>query len=478
MRVRFAPSPTGELHVGGARTALYNWLFARQSAGTFVLRIEDTDEARSTKESERSLLRDLAWLGLDWDEGPDMGGPHAPYRQSERLAQYRAAATRLIQSGHAYRSWATDEQLDEDRARAEREGRPYRYDRAAHDRGDDEEKRRLAAGEQPAIRLAVPEDDLVVNDLVRGEVRFPGGMFADFVILRSNGFPTYNFACALDDVAMKITHVLRGEEHLANTGKQILVARALGESTPEYAHLPLILDADRSKLSKRSGGATVGELRDRGFLAEAAINMLALQGWHPSGDEEKLSRDDLVREFRLDKVRKAGGIYDLAKMESLNVRWLSETPPDDLGERLVPFLEREGVPGASANAARAARAFRVGAHFLSDIAREVASLETQPELAELPAEFDPTVVERLLSAIASRVTADALAGGGFKALLKDIGAATGAKGKALFQPVRLALSGTEHGPDLATVAEWLGPDRVIERLERARAAWNRVERAT
>lgn len=478
MRVRFAPSPTGALHVGGARTALYNWLLARQSGGAFVLRIEDTDEVRSTKESEASLLRDLRWLGLDWDEGPDVGGDFGPYRQSERLDEYRSVASRLVQTGLAYRSWATDEELDADRASAEREGRPFRYDRATHAISDDEEKRRLAEGERPAIRLVVADGDIVVDDLVRGDVRFPDGMFADFVILRSNGFPTYNFACALDDISMQITHVLRGEEHLANTGKQILVARALGASTPRYAHLPLILDQDRSKLSKRSGGATVGELRDRGFLAEASVNMLALQGWHPSGDEEKLSREEMLREFQLERVRKAGGIYDLAKMEALNVRWLAETPPADLAERLVPFLEEAGVADAATKAARAAESFRQGAHFLGDIAREVAILGSDPTLGDLPPEFDPAVVGRLFAEIESRVSGTSLADGAFKLLLAEAGKGVGVKGKALFMPVRLAISGTEHGPDLAIIAEWLGPERVAARLGRARSAWSLAERGT
>jgi glutamyl-tRNA synthetase len=444
-----------------------------------VLRIEDTDEVRSTKESEESLLRDLRWLDLDWDEGPDVGGAFGPYRQSERLEEYRAIVARLLESGHAYRSWASDEELDEDRVRAEREGRPFRYDRAAHAITDDEEKRRLAAGELPAIRLVVPGGDIVVDDLVRGEVRFPDGMFADFVILRSNGFPTYNFACAVDDISMEITHVLRGEEHLANTGKQILVARALGAETPRYAHLPLILDQDRSKLSKRSGGATVGELRERGFLAEGAVNMLALQGWHPSGDEEKLSRDELLREFRLEKVRKAGGIYDLAKMEALNVRWLAETPPTDLAERLVPFLERAGVADAARKSARAAEAFRQGAHFLGDIAREVAALESDPTLPELPADFDAGAVGELFVTIeASLRDVESLDDGAFKPLLAAAGKQAGVKGKALFMPVRLAISGSEHGPDLAIVGAWLGPERVAARLARARDVWSLAERGT
>lgn len=480
MRVRFAPSPTGSLHVGGARTALYNWILAQQNEGTFILRIEDTDEARSTVESERGLIEDLRWLGIHWNEGPDLGGPYAPYRQSERLEIYRKAADRLVESGAAYASWTSDEEIDAARAEAERAGRPYRYDRARHALSREEEEKRLAQGLRPAIRLAVPPGDLHIPDLVRGDVRFPDGMFADFVLIRSGGFPTYNFACAIDDALMKITHVVRGEEHLSNTGKQLLVHRVLGQDVPQFAHLPLILDRDRSKLSKRSGGATVGELRSRGFLPEGVINMLALQGWHPPGEEERLSREDLVRLFDLSKVKKAGGIYDLDKMKSLNGYWLHEaarTDPARLAESVRPFLEEHAGKALGDRAADVVRLFAEGAPLLTDLAAEAAGIEREPEFANLPEDLDLPLSVQVMDAFLATWTSSTLpTAPEIKTIMQEVGKATGAKGKPLYRPMRLALCGAEHGPDLAKILEWLGESRAKARLQAARKAWSEKRR--
>lgn len=475
MRLRFAPSPTGSLHVGGARTALYNWILAKRNGGALVLRIEDTDEARSTSESERSLIDDLKWLGLDWDEGPDRGGPYAPYRQSERLEMYREAAKQLVASGAAYESWASDEEIGAARAEAEKAGVPYRFDRERHTLDAGEHERRKAGGERPSIRLAVPWEEIVIPDLVRGDVHFPPGMFSDFILLRSSGFPTYNFACAVDDAAMKITHVVRGEEHLSNTGKQLLVHRALGQTLPTFAHLPLILDHDRSKLSKRSGGATVGELRSRGFLPEGVLNMLALQGWHPPGVEERLSREDLVRLFELPRVRKAGGIYDLEKMSALNAHWMQEKArlhPEDLARSLAPFLEERGGAALASRALDAVRLFSEGAHLLADVVKETHQVDREPELQPLPSEIDPAQAVRILDALIRILgPGETMEAGALKSALQEAGKETGTRGRDLYRPVRLALTGSDHGPDLAKIAEWLGKSRVISRLGRARSAW-------
>ncbi|HET9887290.1 MAG TPA: glutamate--tRNA ligase [bacterium] len=475
MRLRFAPSPTGSLHVGGARTALYNWILAKKNGGVLVLRIEDTDEARSTVESERSLLEDLKWLGIDWGEGPDRGGPYAPYRQSERLESYREAAKRLVASGAAYESWASDDEIGAARAEAEKAGVPYRFDRDRHNVDAAEHERRKAAGERPSVRLAVPWEEIVIPDLVRGDVHFPAGMFSDFILLRSSGFPTYNFACAVDDAAMKITHVVRGEEHLSNTGKQLLVHKALGQTLPTFAHLPLILDHDRSKLSKRSGGATVGELRTRGFLPEGVLNMLALQGWHPPGEEERLTRDDLVQLFELPRVRKAGGIYDLEKMSALNAHWLHEKArahPDELAKSVAPFLQELGGPALAARAPDAVRLFSEGAHLLADIAKETHQVDREPLLQALPAEIDPATAVRIMDAVIRILNpGQTMEAGALKSALHEAGKETGTKGRDLYRPVRLALTGSDHGPDLARIAEWLGKSRVIARLENARSTW-------
>jgi glutamyl-tRNA synthetase len=440
-----------------------------------VLRIEDTDEARSTAESERSLLEDLKWLGIDWDEGPDRGGPYAPYRQSERLERYLEAAKKLVASGAAYESWASDEEIGAARAEAEKAGIAYRFDRDRHTVDAGEHERRKAAGERPSIRLAVPWEEIVIPDLVRGDVHFPAGMFSDFILVRSSGFPTYNFACAVDDAAMKITHVVRGEEHLSNTGKQLLVHKALGQSLPAFAHLPLILDHDRSKLSKRSGGATVGELRARGFLPEGVLNMLALQGWHPPGEEERLTRDDLVKLFQLERVRKAGGIYDLEKMSALNAHWMHEKArahPADLAQSVAPFLAERGGPVLAARAGDAVRLFSEGAHLLADVANETDQIDREPVLSALPPEVDPAQAVRIVEAVIRILgPGETMEPGTLKSALQEAGKETGTKGRDLYRPVRLALTGSDHGPDLVRIAEWLGKSRILSRLERARSAW-------
>ncbi|MAF26302.1 MAG: glutamate--tRNA ligase [Gemmatimonadota bacterium] len=475
MRVRFAPSPTGTLHVGGARTALYNWALARASGGTLILRVEDTDEERSTPESEESVLADLRWLGIGWDEGPDVGGAHAPYRQSERVGLHREAVEELLASGAAYRCWATDADLDAAREKVRAAGGSYRHDRTRHDISPDEEERRLAAGEHPAVRLAVPGGDSVLKDRIRGEVRFPEGMVGDFILLRSSGVPTYNLACALDDAAMGITLVVRGEEHLSNTVKQRLVLEALGREVPEYAHLPLILDTDRSKLSKRSGGATVRELRERGFLAEAVVNVLALQGWHPEGDEDRFSPREFVESFDLSKVRKAAGIYDMERMRALNGNWLRETPPEDLADRLAPFLAARGLDPALA--ARAAACFASGAHDLAEVAEIASGFSVSPEVAPLPDGLDEEEAARALDAVRTGLgSVEAEPPAGFlRPLIREAGREAGVKGRALFLPVRLALTGAEHGPDLPHIGDWLGPAQCEDRIGRALAAWRGAE---
>ena len=292
VRVRFAPSPTGSLHVGGARTAYFNWLFARQHGGAFVLRIEDTDVERSTAHNESGVLDDLRWLGLDWDEGPDRGGAHGPYRQSERLALYRRQAELLVAQGAAYPCFCTDQELEERRRAALAAGRPPHYDGRCRRLSSAEREAQRRTGRPESIRFAVTPAEQVLDDLVRGEVRFPAGMVGDFVLLRSNGLPTYNFACVVDDGGMRISHVIRAEEHLSNTPRQLMLYGALGAEPPRFAHVSLILNRDRTKMSKRSGEAAVAveDWRRAGFVPEALLCYLALLGFHPGDDREILSR--------------------------------------------------------------------------------------------------------------------------------------------------------------------------------------------
>ncbi|HEY8534880.1 MAG TPA: glutamate--tRNA ligase, partial [Vicinamibacterales bacterium] len=311
MRLRFAPSPTGQLHVGNARTALFNWLLARGHGGTFILRIEDTDRERSTPESEKSILDDLRWLGLDWDEGPDIGGPAGPYRQSERLALYHEHAKRLIESGAAYYCFCSPEQVEADRQAALAAGLPPRYSGRCRAIEPADARRRVDAGEPAVIRFRVPEArDVTFIDAVRGAVTVSTDTIGDPVLLRTDGHPAYNFAVVVDDALMRVTHVVRGEDHISNTPRQLLLYEAFGWTPPEFAHLSLVLGPDHAPLSKRHGATSVAEFRSRGYLPEALANYLALIGWSPGGGEELLPLDELARRFSLRTVSHSAGVFD------------------------------------------------------------------------------------------------------------------------------------------------------------------------
>ncbi len=324
-RVRFAPSPTGFLHVGGARTALYNLLFARREKGTYILRIEDTDVERSKDELTGQILSALEWLGLEHDEGP--------YRQSDRYDLYRASADRLIAEGKAYRAFETAEELDAERKRAEAEKRSYRYSGGGREIAPDESDRRARAGEKYVVRLKMPDETIVVDDLIRGRVEFPADALDDFVLVRSDGHPLYHFTVCVDDADMRITHVLRGDDHLANTPKHVALFRALGAEVPAFAHLGMILGTDRKKLSKRYGAAAVEEWREQGIFPEALVNFLALLGWSPGEDREILSREEMEREFSLDRIGASPSVFDPEKLLWMNSQYMARLPAEEILER-------------------------------------------------------------------------------------------------------------------------------------------------
>src|SRR2546421_208353 len=344
MRVRFAPSPTGHLHVGNARTALFNWLLARGQGGTYIFRIEDTDADRSTRESEASIVTDLRWLGLDWDEGPDVGGPRGPYRQSERLHLYQSYATELLNAGAAYHCFCTVVQLEAERQEALAAGRPARYAGTCRRITREQAEARIAAGERPAIRFRVPEErDVVFTDAVRGDVRFETDVIGDPVIVRADGHPAYNFAVVVDDALMEVTHVVRGEDHISNTPRQILLYEALGFTPPIFAHLALVLGPDHSPLSKRHGATSVGEFRSKGYLPEALVNYLALIGWSPGNDEELLPVEELARRFSLERVGHSAGVFDEEKLAWANRHYLKMSDPARIANLSVPFFQEAGV---------------------------------------------------------------------------------------------------------------------------------------
>ena len=460
MRVRFAPSPTGLLHVGNARTALFNWLLARGRGGTFVLRIEDTDVERSTRESEQGILEDLRWLGLDWDEGPDIGGAHGPYRQSERLDLYRSYAHELVEQGHAYRCFCSAEQLDADRRAALEAGRPPQYSGRCRDLPPSTVADRLALGQPAVVRFRVPEGRTVTfQDLVRGTVQFETEVIGDPVLVRSDGHPAYNFAVVVDDALMEITHVVRGEDHISNTPRQVLLYEALRFEAPVFAHLALVLGPDHTPLSKRHGATSVAEFRNRGYLPEALVNYLALLGWSPGGGDEVLPAAELARRFALDNVGHSAAVFDVEKLAWVNRHYLREADPARLAGLALPHLMNAGflrrdtaearaylasvVPLASGSVDRLDQiATRLAFLFDFDPARACGRADVQDVLNDAGA-------RGVIAAFAREVAGEPrLDRETFRAAAARVKAATGQKGKHLFHPIRVALTGEAGGPEL------------------------------
>ncbi len=460
MRVRFAPSPTGQLHVGNARTALFNWLWARGSGGTFVLRIEDTDFARSTKEAEGSAIDDLRWLGLNWDEGIGAGGDYGPYRQSERLHIYRAHAVELLSKERAYHCFCSEEQLEMDRYQALRNMQPPKYVGRCRNISRDEARRRMEGGETATIRFRVPDGDREIawDDLVRERVAFNTEVIGDFVLVRSDGIPAYNFAVVVDDALMAISDVIRGEDHISNTPRQLLLYEAFGWKPPRFGHVSMVLGPDHAKLSKRHGATSVGEFRERGYLPEALGNYLALLGWSPGENQELLPVDELATRFRIEDVGKSAGIFDPEKLAWVNRHYLKGAAPERLAELTVPFLRREGwVSEVDAGGlAFLARAVSVAAASVDRLDEVPARLHFLFDYSAPAALSDPALRAEASEARAViAAVAGELATSGpltdketFRALAARAREKTGAKGKALFHPIRLALTGEQEGLEL------------------------------
>ena len=459
VRLRFAPSPTGQLHVGNARTALFNWLLARGRGATLILRIEDTDFERSTRDSERAIVEDLQWMGLEWTEGIDAGGEHGPYRQSERLHIYRAHAVELMSRGHAYHCFCSTEQLDADRQRALAEGRAPKYTGRCREIPRDEARRRVENGENAVIRFRVPvERDVLFNDLVRGTVNFSTDVIGDPVLLRSDGVPAYNYAVVIDDALMEITHVIRGEDHISNTPRQILLYEAFGWRPPAFAHVSLVMGPDHTPLSKRHGATSVAEFRARGYLPEALTNYLALIGWSPGDGEELLPIDELAKRFRLEDVGHSAGVFDVDKLAWVNRYYLKLAQPPRLASLTVPYLQQAGwlseptdrdiefleviVPAAAASVDRLDQVpSRLGFLFDYSVGR---ALEN-PAIAAETEQARP-VIDALADELArSQPMLDRDA---FRAVAARVRERAGQKGKALFHPIRVALTGEPEGLEL------------------------------
>jgi len=456
VRVRFAPSPTGSLHVGGARTALFNWLFARKMGGKLVLRIEDTDLERSTRASEEAMISDLRWLELDWDEGPDKDGGRGPYRQSERTAVYKKYADELVAKGAAYPCFATDADIDAMKAKAEAEGRPPVYDGTWRDADPELVAQKLAAGEPHTYRFRVEEGRRVtIQDLVRGEVGWDSGAVGDFIILRSNGQPVYNFCVAVDDATMDITHVIRAEEHLPNTLRQVMIYEALGFKQPQFAHCSLILAPDRSKLSKRHGAVSVGQYRDDGFTREGMINYLSLLGWNDATEKEVYTVDELIEAFSLERITKSPAVFDTVKLRWMNAQHIRGMDPSHVEDALCASLVTAG-----AAASPSAAFLRAAAPLIAPSVETYADAEPQLrallgyDLAATVAsdKCAPFCADGKLAAFASDLVAAAEAGECDEASAKKwamaYGKDKGLKGKNLFMPLRICTTGRMEGPDV------------------------------
>jgi glutamyl-tRNA synthetase len=479
-RVRFAPSPTGYLHIGGARTALFNWLFARRHGGVFVLRIEDTDAARSSAEMVDGILDGMRWLGLDWDEGPKIGGPHAPYLQSERLDRYRALAARLVRDGHAYYCYCTPDELNAKREAAEKGGAGWKYDRTCCRLSTADVAAREKAGAPRAIRFKVPEGTTRFDDLVHGPIEFDGANIEDFVILRSDGHPTYQLSVVSDDIDMGITHVVRGDDHISNTPKQILLYRAAGApggNVPTFAHVPLILGADKKRLSKRHGATSVMEYAKQGFLPEAMVNFLALLGWSPGGDRELFTRAEIVEAFALEGIGGGNAVFNPEKLDWFNQQHIVRLAPDDLARRVRPSFEAAGLWRSDYLTDRHAWFFAVLELFKPRVKR-LDDFVTQARCLFVDAvEYDHAAVEKHLRSAEIASALEAL-GGAFRALpefdtgsieasLRSTAEVRGVKAASLIHAVRVAVTGKAVSPGLFEVLALLGRERVIARLTNA-----------
>lgn len=472
-RVRFAPSPTGYLHVGGARTALFNWLFARHHGGTFVLRIEDTDVERSTPEAVQAILDGMRWLGLNWDEGPEVGGPHGPYCQMQRLDLYREHARRLEEGGHAYPCFCTPAELESRRKQAAMMGRPPGYDRRCRDLTADQVAEKRDQGLASVLRLRVPlSGETVVDDLIHGQVTFANDTLDDFVLVRADGIPTFHFAVVVDDATMRITHVLRGDDHLSNTPKHVLIFQALGISPPRFGHIPMILGPDKTKLSKRHGATSVMAYEEAGLLSDAMVNFLARLGW-AHGDDEIMSREQLVSWFDLDGVNKTAAVFDHDKLEWLNAQYLKNATP----AALLPWVKQRWQDRAWLSASDTDDRLCAIIAALQERSRTLVQLVDQSAyFFDAPLAWDPEAERKflavehreILGALKARI--EALRDWSLPALEEAIrGLATerGMKAGQVIQPARVALTGRTVSPGIFEVVHLMGKERTIRRLAEA-----------
>jgi nondiscriminating glutamyl-tRNA synthetase len=452
-RVRFAPSPTGLLHVGNVRTGLFAWFFARQNNGAYILRIEDTDQERSRKEYEEGIYEDLRWLGLNWDEGPDAGGPHGPYRQSERFGLYKEHAVRLIESNHAFWCFCSEQQLEAQAEQAKSENLNWKYPGTCRSLSKDVVQSRLHANEPAVVRLKVREGPIRFHDIVHGAMEFSSDVISDPILLRSDGSPTYNYAVVIDDALMEITHVIRGDDHLSNTPKQVLIYEALSHALPEFAHLSTILGPDHTRLSKRHGATAVAQFREAGYLPEALMNYIALLGWSPTSEgSEVIPPADLVKQFRLDRVNKSPAVFDVTKLNFINRHYLKSSPAAT--SLVARELEKAGwmpVTDRDSWVAMVADTVVPGVDTATQVPAALQTVLAYPidEPSEIRDTLDDPGAIDLIRRFASELAGkDQLTFAEFRGMAGALKDATKRKGKQLFHPLRAALTAKSSGPEL------------------------------
>jgi glutamyl-tRNA synthetase len=470
-RVRFAPSPTGELHVGNARTALFNWMFARHSGGIFVLRIEDTDETRSALSYQLNLYEDIKWLGLDWDEGPEKRGAFGPYRQSERLDIYKNHLQKLIEKDLVYPCYCTEDELEEERQALILSKRMPRYMGKCRNLTAGERKQRESEGRRPSFRFKIESQVIEFEDLIRGAMKFEGEAIGDFIIMRSNGMPAYNFAVVIDDHLMAITHVIRGEDHLSNTALQLMLYKAFGFAPPVFAHHSLIFGKDRAKLSKRHGSVSVGEFRKQGILPEALMNYLGLLGSSFAEGREVLSKEEMIKDFSLERASKSGAIFDEEKLHWLNAIYIRNCKTKDLVERLKPFLQQAGFKTDAIDAKwlnQVIELVKTELTTLSEIGSHIDIFfdDKYKMTAEVRNILDNEKAHKVIIAFNEYLKTDKdnlqeL----YPSAIKYTKEKTGAKGKELFMPIRVALTSKTTGPELDKVFAIIGKEAALKRLK-------------
>ncbi|MCX8082747.1 MAG: glutamate--tRNA ligase [bacterium] len=473
VRVRFAPSPTGYLHIGNARTALFNYLFARKNKGSFILRIEDTDTERSKKEYEAALIEDLKWIGLDWDEGPDIGGNSGPYRQMERLDIYRDISEKLLKEGKAYRCYCSREEIEKRNVSAGKNASAG-YDNRCRTLTEEDKKKYASEGRKPVVRFIVPEKNITVDDIIRGRVVFESQHLPDFVIMKSDGLPTFHFAVVVDDFLMEITHVIRGEDHLSNTPKHILLFEALNAPVPQFAHMSMTLGPDKTRLSKRHGATSVRAYRESGYLPEAFFNYISLLGWGTTDSQDIFSKEELIDAFSLERCQKASAVFDPEKLLWMNGYYIRKASPERLLELSIPFLKESGIVRDALSEyekeylEKAIALEQEKIKILKDMPYHIGFFVKEPN-------YEEEAVSKYLSEKGKKVLSEVLpvlevcehwSGSVIEEHVRKFCEENRYKPSDVFHPLRVAVSGKTKGPGLFEMLELLGKEKVIERLRR------------